>query len=276
MKIRYRSIERTTDIIDREGVLFLLYKIFDGQPVKCGISTRLGGVSTGHVGTMNMSTTRGDDPDCVRENHLRFAKAVGYDRSRLVMSDQIHETRILKVEEKDAGGGVLQRGVDGLMTDVKNLPLMTFYADCVPLMFYDKKNRVIAMAHSGWKGTVAKIGAICLNEMNREYGTDPGEVLAAIGPSICQSCYEVDEPLLAAFREAFGAQADQWFAAADKKDHYLLDLASACSYTLQQAGVPATQIAMPDLCTCCNPEFLFSHRASGGKRGNLSVVMCRV
>ncbi|MBR4760402.1 MAG: peptidoglycan editing factor PgeF [Lachnospiraceae bacterium] len=275
-KIKYRQADRTTDIIERESVTFLSYKIFDGQPVKCGISTRLGGVSTGHVGTMNMSTTRGDDPECVVKNHLLFAKAVGYDRSRLVMSDQIHETRILKVQEKDAGGGVLQRGVDGLMTDVKNLPLMTFYADCVPLMFYDKMNQVIAMAHSGWKGTVAKIGAICLSEMNREYGTNPGDVLAAIGPCICQNCYEVDEPLLIAFREAFGAKADEWFVAANKKDHYLLDLASACRYTMEHAGVPAAQIAMPDLCTCCNPEFLFSHRASGGKRGNLSVVLSLV
>ena len=271
--IRYRLPLRTTRTVNNKGVTFLTYDIFEGFPLRCAVSTRLGGVSEGFLGQMNLSTTRGDDPEHVKENHRILSAAVGYDDSRLVMSDQIHETKILMVTEEMAHFGVPQRGVDGLMTDVRELPLMTFYADCVPLMFYDRHNHVIAMCHSGWKGTVAWIGRICLEKMRYEYGSDPDDIYAAIGPSICQNCYEVDEPLLRAFREAFGASADKWFAQADREGHYLLDLAAACRYTIKEAGVPDTQIAMPDLCTCCNPQFLFSHRASGGKRGNISVVM---
>lgn len=271
--VTYRLPQRTTSTVKNKGVTFLTYNIFEGFPIRCAVSTRLGGVSVGHLGQMNLSTTRGDDPEHVKENHRLLSEAVGYDDSRLVMSDQIHETKILKVTEEMAHMGVPERGVDGLMTDVHGLPLMTFYADCVPLMFYDRQKHVIAMCHSGWKGTVARIGRICLEEMHREYGTEPQDVYAAIGPSICQSCYEVDEPLLEAFRKEFGAQADAWFLSAHKEGHYLLDLAAACRYTLEKTGVPGPQIALPDLCTCCNPQFLFSHRASGGKRGNISVVM---
>ncbi|MBO4337089.1 MAG: peptidoglycan editing factor PgeF [Lachnospiraceae bacterium] len=273
MKIKYRTSERTTETIQKGGVTFLRYRIFEGKNIINAVSTRLGGVSTGYVGTMNMSTTRGDDPENVEKNHALFAGAAGYDPEKLVMSDQVHDTKILRVDSKDAGGGVIQRGIDGLMTDVANIPLMTFYADCVPLMFYDEKNHVIAMSHSGWKGTVAKIGKITLERMKEEYGTEPEDVYAAIGPSVCQSCYEVDETLLTSFRNAFGKKADEWFAASVNPDHYMLDLASACCYTLESAGMKKDHIAMPDLCTCCNPDFLFSHRATGGKRGNISVVM---
>ena len=273
MSIRYKTNERTTDVVKRDGVTFLSYRIFDGLNIKAAVSTRLGGVSVGHVGTMNMSTTRGDDPTAVEKNHVLFSNAVGYDMKRLVMSDQIHETTVLRVNEEDAGGGVIKRGVDGLMTNVKRLPLMTFYADCVPLMFYDTKNHVIAMSHSGWKGTVAKIGEITLNRMKEEYGTEPPDVKVAIGPSICQDCYEVDKTLLDAFYESFGDASSKWFKPSKNEGHFMLDLQSACRYTLIKAGVDKENIAMPDLCTCCNPDFLFSHRASKGKRGNLSVVM---
>ena len=262
----YRSADRTTDIRQKEGVTYLTYRIFEGYPLICAISTRLGGVSSGPVGTMNMSATRGDDPACVAKNHRLFAMATGYDPSRLVMSDQIHKTRILKIEEKDAGSGVKERGVDGLITDVPDLPLMTFYADCVPLMFYDTVHHVVAMAHSGWRGTVAKIGKICLEQMKLEYGTNAEDVLAAIGPSICQKCYEVDEPLRIAFAEEFGDVSRSWFMPTGDGKHYDLDLAGACCYTLREAGIPKERIALPDLCTCCNPEFLFSHRARSEER----------
>ena len=273
MKILYRSENRTTKLLTKEGIPFLSYSLFEGYPVANAISTRLGGVSEGCFASMNMSYTRGDDPSHVSQNHVLFARAAGYDEKRLMMSDQIHETTIRRVEEKDVTDGVRLKGVDGLMTDVPGLALMTFYADCVPLLFYDKKRGVIAMAHSGWRGTVKKIGQICLSRMGEEYGTDPADVLCAIGPSICQSCYEVDEPVLAAFRDVFGKESDAWFLPQQKEGHYLLDLASACRHTLMDSGVPRDQIAMPDLCTCCNPELLFSHRINGDKRGNLSVVM---
>ncbi|MCR5281831.1 MAG: peptidoglycan editing factor PgeF [Lachnospiraceae bacterium] len=279
VKIKYRTKSRTTTCIEKDGVVYLTYDIFAGYPIKAAVSTRLGGVSKGYLGSMNLSYTRGDDPACVRENHRLLAKAVGYDETRLALSDQIHETTILRIEETDiregkgCDGAVVQKGVDGLMTNVAKLPLMTFYADCVPLLFYDPGRHVIAMAHSGWKGTLAGIGPIALSRMQKEYDCIREDVLCAIGPSICQSCYEVDQTVRDAFFEKWPQAAGQWFIPSNNPEHYLLDLASACRDTLMGAGAQKEHIAMPDLCTCCNPDFLFSHRASGGKRGNLSVVM---
>lgn len=276
--VKLRLPERTTEVHQKQGVTFLTYKLLSRAGVCHGISTRLGGVSEGYLGAMNLSFTRGDDPERVEENHRLFAAAVGYDRARLVLSDQVHKTRIVPVREEDAGAGVVAREVDGLMTDVKNLPLMTFYADCVPLLFYDSKRQVIGMAHSGWRGTVARIGRVMLERMKEVYGTEAENVLVAIGPSICPDCYEVDDVVYEAFCEEFYAEAGvsrmtRWFMPSEHPGHYQLDLSAICQFTLVQAGVPEAQIALPDLCTCCNPDFLFSHRASGGRRGNLGAVM---
>jgi copper oxidase (laccase) domain-containing protein len=109
--------------------------------------------------------------------------------------------------------------------------------------------------------------------MKEAYESDPEDVLCAIGPSICQSCYEVDQTVRDAFFAKWPGRAAAWFLPSEREEHFLLDLAAACRDTLMDAGMQKEHIAMPDLCTCCNPEFLFSHRASDGKRGNLSVVM---
>ncbi len=273
MEFKYRAGQRTTYLQNADTVPVIRYHIFDDLPVLCGVSTRMGGVSRGHLGAMNLSYTRGDDPERVTENHRLFARSLGYDEKRLVLSDQIHETTILRAEEKDAGCGVLQKAVDGLMTADPSLPLMTFYADCVPLLFYDPKKHVIAMSHSGWKGTVAKIGEKTVTSLSSAFGSRPEDILCAIGPSICQNCYEVDRPVKDAFTASFGQAAKSFFTPSENDDHYYLDLASACRYTLLSAGIQPSHLAMPDLCTCCNPELLFSHRASGGKRGNLAAVM---
>lgn len=256
------------------GVTYLTFPIFEKAGVRHGFSTRLGGVSQGELGAMNLSFSRGDDPEKVMENHRRFAAAVGYPVDSLVFSDQVHDTVIRRVDSSDCGKGILRssdiKGVDGLVTDDPGVVLMTFFADCVPLFFYDRKHHAIGAVHSGWRGTAGRIGAKAVDVMGQEFGTKPEDLVAVIGPSICQACYEVSEDVAEAFRREFAKGQWEELLIAKPQGKYQLDLWRANEILLQEAGIPAGQIQVSGMCTCCHADVLFSHRASGGKRGNLA------
>ena len=234
-------------------------------------TTRAGGVSSGIFASMNVSSTRGDAPENVQENFRRVAHALGTDPEHLVLSDQQHHTNIRRVTAQDGGKGIVRpkdySDVDGLITNETGIGLVTLFADCVPLMFVDPLHRAIGSAHSGWRGTVAKIGAAVLKRMHEEFGTDPADVYACIGPSICQDCYEVSDDVAEEFIRAFPAHQDALLT--DKHNgHQQLNLWEACRITLLESGVAAEHISVTDICTCENADLLFSHRASRGRRGN--------
>ena len=240
-------------------------------------TTRYGGVSEGIFSTLNLSFTRGDVKESVEENYHRIAEAMGTDCAHLVCSDQTHTTNVRVVTEADAGKGIIcprdYTDIDGLITNVPGLALVTFYADCVPLYFVDPVHRAIGLSHSGWRGTVARMGKCTLEAMYREYGTVAADVYCAIGPSICQDCYEVSEDVAVQFEQAFsGHESEILINKCNGK--YQLDLWKANEIVLLEAGVNQEHLAVPDVCTCCNPELLFSHRASHGKRGNLGAFLC--
>ena len=242
-----------------------------------GFSTRLGGVSEGIYESMNLSFSRGDREEAVWENYRRIAGAVGFDLESVVTSDQTHTANVRVVTEEDKGRGLIRpreyQDVDGMVTNVPGITLVTFYADCVPLYLVDPVQRAIGLVHSGWKGTVGKIGLEAVRVMEREYGTDPKNLTAAIGPSICQDCYEVSEDVIEEFQDAF--PEEQWenlfYRKPDGK--YQLNLWEANRLIFLEAGLGPEKIALPGLCTCCNPRLLFSHRASKGRRGNLAAFL---
>lgn len=245
--------------------------------VKEGFSTRAGGVSEGIFSTMNLSFTRGDKREAVEENYRRIAQALDVDYGRFVFSDQTHTTNVLQVTEKDAGNGIIREreylDIDGLITNVPGLVLTTFYADCVPLYFVDPVHRAIGLSHSGWRGTVNRMGQVTIERMQEAYGTDPADLICAIGPSICQDCYEVSEDVIEQFAAAFpGHEAELFYRKENGK--YQLNLWRANEIVLTEAGVKPEHLAVTDICTCCNPKNLFSHRASHGKRGNLAAFLC--
>ncbi len=237
---------------------------------------RTGGVSKGIFSSLNLSFSRGDEREAVTENFRRLAKALRTDMSKFVFTDQTHTTHVRVVTEADAGKGLTKEldyhDVDGLITDVPGLVLSTFYADCVPLYFVDPVHRAIGLSHSGWKGTVGRMGAVTVEAMQREYGTAPEDLYCAIGPSICMDCYEVSEDVADAFRQEFaGKEKDILFDKGNGK--YQLDLWKANEIVLTEAGVRPGRLAVTDICTCCNPDLLFSHRASGGRRGNVGAFL---
>ena len=279
MQLTYINDTKTCEINEKENVTYITFPKLsqNGEDMVHGFSTRLGGVSKNHLGSMNLSFTRGDEREAVLENHRRFGKALGYDENRLVFSNQVHLTNIHKVTKEDCGKGIIRESdiieIDGLVTNEPGIPLITFYADCVPLFFYDPVNKVIAMAHSGWKGTVERIGAKMISYMKEEYHSNPEDIVCAIAPSICQKCYEVSEDVALRFLEVFGDGYGEELLYKKDNGKYQLNLHKACEITLLEAGVKKEHLDVTDICTCCNPKFLFSHRASNGMRGNLAGVM---
>ena len=279
MKINWHSENMPNmHVNEKEEVTFLTYPVFEEMPeIVHGFSTRLGGVSEGIYSSMNLSFTRGDKEEAVKENYRRISSAMGFAMENIVTSDQTHTANVRRVTEEDRGNGITKprpyKDVDSMITNVPGIVLATFYADCVPLYFVDPVQKAIGLSHSGWRGTVSKIGKITVEKMSEEYGTRPEELYAAVGPSICQKCYEVSEDVAEEFRRVFDPK--YWNALFYKKENgkYQLNLWEANRIVLLESGIPEDHISMPNLCTCCNPEFLFSHRASKGKRGNLGAFL---
>ena len=267
-----------TRLEERAGVPFLVFPALEQTGIVVhGFSTRLGGVSEGIFSTMNLSFTRGDKEEAVRENYRRLGRAMGFSCENLVCSDQTHTTNLRVVTEEDRGKGFTRpkdyRDVDGLVTNIPGLVLATFYADCVPLYLVDPVRRCIGLSHGGWRGTVGKIGKKTAELMEEQYGSRPEDLRAAIGPSICQDCYEVSEDVIEQFRAAFEERFWPELFYAKENGKYQLNLWRANELGFLEAGLKPEHIAVTDLCTCCNPGLLFSHRASHGKRGNLGAFL---
>lgn len=241
--------------------------------VKHGFSTRLGGVSQEMFQTMNLSYNRGDDKDSVTENYRRICKSIGVRAEDVVFSDQVHDTKIHVAKKEDCQGTDYGHrkltNIDGLITNEKNVVLCTSFADCVPLFFVDKENKAIGASHSGWRGTVGKIGAKTVAKMNEEFGTKPENLHCIIGPSICANCYEVSKDVTWQIEENFKEEIVKQCVFPKENGKYQLDLWMLNKSILLEAGVPKEQIVVSNVCTCCNSTLLFSHRASGGKRGNV-------
>lgn len=240
-------------------------------------STRLGGVSCGEFASMNLAFNRGDNPDSVTENYKRICNSAGFDFESLTASSQDHNTFVRAVTAENKGVGIYKpidiKSVGALVTNEKDVTLVTYYADCTPLFFVDTKRKAIGLAHAGWRGTVGRIGEKVVQKMARLYGTDPADIIAAVGPAISVCCYEVDKPC-----------ADNFYALTDldsscfvfPKDNgkYMVDLLETNRQILVAAGVKSENITVSDVCTNCHSELLWSHRATKGKRGTMCAFMC--
>ncbi len=265
-------------IQEQNGVYFLTVPAFEETGlVRHAFSTRLGGVSRGRYARMNLSFGNGDRPEASRENFRRFFAAVGSDETRAVLSRQEHTDHIRTVTEADMGKGIVRErdytAVDGMITNLPRLPLVTLYADCVPLLFLDPVKRAVASVHSGWRGTVQQIGRRAVERLGEEYGSSPADILAAILPCIGPCCYEVDEPVYDAFSKIDCIDTASILTPAGERGKYMLNLPEANRQILLAAGIAPEHLTVTDVCTCCNADTLHSHRATGGMRGNLAAMI---
>lgn len=265
----------TMKLNENSGVAYLTYnRLSEIDFIKHAFSTRLGGVSEGIFESMNMSFAQ-DDFDKVTENYHRFCNAAGFDYNSLVASAQDHHDFVRVCTDKDKGIGIYRKkdiqSVDALVTNEPGVTLVTYYADCTPLFFVDTKRKAIGLAHAGWRGTVARIGQRVVDTMHAEYGTDPSDLVCAIGPAISKCCYEVSKPCADNFY-ALGLDSDK-FVMPKSDSKFMIDLLEANRQVLAASGVDPDNIVLSDLCTRCNSDLLWSHRATGGKRGTMSAFM---
>lgn len=275
--IRFKNERQIFREIEKE-VPYLEYPLLtDTKIVHHGFSTRLGGVSQGCYASMNLSFTRGDDEAAVRENYRRIAKSIGVKCENMVLSQQTHTTNVRVVTEKDKGKGIVKpldyTDVDGMVTNIHGICLVTFYADCVPLYFVDPVQKAIGLSHSGWRGTVGKIGKETIRKMEEQYGSDPKDILAAVGPSICKDCYEVSEDVILEFQKNFKERYWKDLFYRKENGKYQLDLWKANEIIFKESGILPEHIAVTNVCTHCNSEILYSHRTSGDRRGNLAAFL---
>ena len=296
--VRDQRIKPVMTLNAKNDIPYLTFpKLEACEAVEHLFTTREGGVSDGQFRSMNFSVSLGDKRENVFENYKRIASIFGAGPENVVGTVQTHTTNILRVSGKDAGKVACvppdYGDVDGLITNERGLILAAFVADCVPIFFVDPVNKAIGLAHSGWRGTVANMAGKMVAAMQREFETRPSDLIVAIGPSICQKCYEVDETVAAAFREALGEAQEERreiqkvgtyprdgqnglrciLEPGKESGKYQLDLWLANLIWLLRAGVSPAQVDVTDLCTAENPELLFSHRASHGKRGNLGAFL---
>ena len=260
------------------NVKYLTFKkLEDYKFINHAFSTKFAGVSKNEFSSMNLGFNGIDANENVIENYHIFCDAAGFDFNSLVASSQDHHTNIRCVEEKDKGIGIYRpkdmQSVDGLLTNVKNITLVTYYADCTPIFYLDPKNKVIGLAHAGWRGTVLGIAPKMIETMKEKYNSNPSDIICAIGPAIGKCCYEVDEPVYEKFAAIDGIDIES-ISKPTMQGKYMIDLWNTNKYRLMSCGIREENIEVGDICTKCRSDLLFSHRATNGKRGTLAAMLC--
>lgn len=271
-----RKNRNTPVCIEREqdGIVYFTFASLEKLSfMKHAFTTRIGGVSTGDCESMNLNFDR-DEKAAVLENFRRMGSVFHVSTKQFVLSHQTHTTNVRRITGEDRGKGVVRErdyeNVDGLITNEPGIVLTTIYADCIPLFFADPVKKAVGVSHSGWKGTVGKMGLRTVRAMTEAFGTDPRDLRVVIAPGICKDCYEISRDVAEQFLKA-GFDSRVLEQKSDEK--YQLDLWEANREVLLEAGVLPDHIEVTDICTCCNSKALFSHRASHGKRGNLAAMI---
>ncbi len=249
--------------------------------VTAGVSLRQGGSSSGDYAEANMSYAVGDDPANVEANRRGFVESLGLDPRRLTMGRQVHDGHVHVVEKSDIGRGGLDpdsaiAGTDGLITDEPDAVLAVLQADCVPVAFYDPNRRVIAVAHAGWPGTVAKVTTNVLRIMIDDFGSDPRDIWAAIGPSIGPESYEVKEDVASQARAAFAPFEDGDSVIINRYDGTMaFDLWRANQLQILAVGIPQDQVQVTGLDSYVLNDRFFSHRRAAPCGRFLCLVALR-
>ena len=257
---------------EKDGVIYMCVPRFlEIGGISHGFTTRHGGVSKGPFATLNVGIRRPDEKEHIIENLRRATGAIGGHFENLVVSHQVHGVGIRHITKKDAGEGTIAKldtpECDALMTNVPEIPLLTGYADCVPVALYDPKKKVIAAVHAGWRGTAQRIAYLSVKEMVKVYGSNPVDIVAGIGASIGKCCFEVDKDVAEEFPPQYVENSTI------KENKFYVDLWQYNADQLKEAGVLDENITLSGECTVCHKDKYFSSRAQGGLMGNHGLIM---
>ena len=253
----------------------LEYLTTEGISAPHCFTTRLGGVSKGHLESLNLSMSQGDAPDNVVENYRRIGACLGFAPEDVVMACQTHSDIVLQVGRQHRGAGLLGEKLpecDALITNEPGVALFVSTADCTPILFHDPVTGAVGAAHAGWRGTAAAIGAKTVAAMVQVFGCDPKDIRAAIGPNIGACHFETDGDVPQAMLASYGGEAEPFIT--QKGEKFYLDLKQINALSLRRVGVE--QIELSDVCTVCQSHRFWSHRVTRGQRGAQgAIIVCR-
>lgn len=240
-----------------------------------GFTCRMNGESDISPQSLNLALHVHDAPAKVIDNRKDVANLLHFPLENAVTCEQVHGSKIAIVDKNDKGKGIYSLqdtipGVDGLVTAEQDIPLMLFYADCVPILLADTKYGISAVLHAGWRGSLAEITKKAIRLMSIEFDVQPQNIIAGIGPSIGPCCYEVD-----AFIYEQGASSYVSCFHPTTSGHWQLDLPKVNKMQLLQCGVPEENILAAETCTADNQQLFFSHRAEQGKTGRFAAIIYR-
>ena len=252
------------------GVVSYVFESLASLRLQAHVSTRHGGVSPEPWHSLNFSYSRGDERERVLENFARFCSAIGRDPSEPVRTHQVHSTNVAKVSWADAG--TRQARCDALITDAINLPLFLVFADCVPLVIYDRAHHALGACHAGWRGTVEGMASSALRAMKAAFSTDAADVHVGIGPSIGPESYEVGEEVIGRAVSALPDGEKYLSKRNGDPENPCFDLWQANIDQLTAAGVPEGQIELSGIDTARRTDEFFSHRAEKGRCGLFGLL----
>jgi hypothetical protein len=238
------------------------------------VFTRRGGTSPSPWSTLNLGGTVGDDPSRVSVNRQLAFLALGRKVESVYDVWQVHSDVVI-VADAPRQPHIPHRQADAILTQNSEVTLFMRFADCVPIFLYDPRHRAVGMVHAGWKGTVIKVAAQAVDSMVRQYRSNPAELVAGIGPSICPTHYEIGPEVVIQVQQAFGSEAIKLLfrgSKSEKNGKACFDLWGANRTILQQVGVEKVEVA--EICTACNLEDWYSHRAERGKTGRFGALIC--
>lgn len=262
--------------IEKEGVGAICSERFLAEPgITHCFSTRRGGVSKPPFDTLNLGTTRDEPYSNILENYRRISRAFGFRFDELALVKHEHGVNILRIDAKDAGRGITREEFDfcdGLVTNDPNVTLVTCHADCSAFFIYDRVTRSIGLAHAGWKGIFGRIGQKLVQKMQSEFGADPGNMIAAIGPCICGNCFEVETELAERFAEEFDCPRI-YSVRAEKPGKGYVSLRTAAAIQLKDAGVPLSSVSVMKHCTFEEKELFYSFRRDGRGTGSMAAFL---
>lgn len=227
-------------------------------------STRVGGVSSGHLFSLNLGHTVNDNPRNVNQNLESLALAIDIKKSQIVFPKQTHSSNIGIVKSVNE----IFPDTDALITNVPGICICVRTADCTPIILYDPVQKAIAVIHSGWKGTVQRISMKTIRIMHKEFGTNPENIIAGIGPSIGPEVYEVGPELIEQFNKLF--KGNHIITPIINSEKGFLNLWEANKQILIESGIPEDNIEISGMCTFSNSELFYSARRDKNKTGRLA------
>ena len=239
------------------------------------VTTRSGGVSIAPYNSLNLGLHTADNPAHVLQNRTLLANEIGIADDKILYASQVHSGNVKVIDDEDVAEGILKTNpeTDAMVTDIPGICLMVMVADCVPVLLFDPVKNVIAVIHAGWRGTVQKIVSNTIAVMKTNYGSNPSNLIAAIGPSIGPCCYEVGEEVKLSVSSSFGS-TEGYLIKQKESGKFNFDLWHSNHKQLIDKGLRTENIETAGICTKCNSDTYYSSRASGGITGRFAAGLC--